>query len=601
MALTLTPGSESRLDGAPDLPLPAYVDLVDSVARKLVQMDADGALYGGDPSNARADAEKWATNYVKGQRGQVAAGRASAEGRAQAAAGARAAARGVSPESLPMDEYGSVSGRTVQEANRPQAAAEAALMQDQGIADEIIRGYREGDRNWQAEGDRQYSQEYGLGGFGRGAGRSDLDYRRRLQDQQGFIRTQQGMIPVGPQITPERVESMAEFDSWANQNPGTERQALYAPEDYAQFREGVRNDIRSRARQDMATYGTGPDWKLQAEADEAMRVAEAREVGQFLGNMSGPTQNMLQGPLIGTDLARLTPGNASQAGAQLAARQQRAASEEDVRIGQRGKFYRVKLEAESGLPLEDARQMTDAQLEAEGYRMRSQARNADLATRRERVQMNARLAGGQPTAASRAAVQNMMQGRDRFDDLIARLGDQNMTDWQRAGIIAGITPQANTTNPTPLGVEAVGAQNAMRAFTADVLAGNQPGVREAREAAAAGAEASLPLPVRADRERDKNEGVLPANSAAGQAVLQDIATTTVGSSYATQAEVNRAVERAVAEGIPEADAVAFFNRHAQFANSGFWGSILGAGDFGSPPAPGDNPGLPPPGSFAPPM
>ena len=55
MALTLTPGSESRLDGAPNLPLPAYADLVDSVARKLVEMDADGALYGGDPSNARAD------------------------------------------------------------------------------------------------------------------------------------------------------------------------------------------------------------------------------------------------------------------------------------------------------------------------------------------------------------------------------------------------------------------------------------------------------------------------------------------------------------------------------------------------------------------
>lgn len=298
MALTLTPGSESRLDGAPDLALPGYADFVDSVARKLVEMDAEGALYGGDPNNARADAEKWAADYVEGQRGKLAANRAAAEGRAAATAGRRAgasaAARGVSPESLPMDEYGSVSGRTVQEANRPQADAEAALMQDQGIADEIIRGYREGDRNWQAEGDRQYSQEYGLGGFDRGPGRSDLDYRRRLQDQQGFIRTPQGMVPVGPQITPERVESIAEFDDWANQNPGSERQALYAPESYEQHREGVRQDIRDNARQEQFDYATGPDAErnrmLRSQSED--RVAEAQRELQIarLARAAGVTR-----------------------------------------------------------------------------------------------------------------------------------------------------------------------------------------------------------------------------------------------------------------------------------------------------------------------
>jgi hypothetical protein len=462
MALTLTPGREMRLEGAPDLRLPNEEELIDSLAADLLANDTDG-VYGGDRNLARAVAAERYKEMVRQRQAQTAASNAAADQANTARNAQRAAARGVSPESLPMDEYGSVSGRTVQEANRPQEEAEAALMQDQDLADEIIRGYREGDRNWQAEGDRQYSQEYGLGGFEYGPGQTDLDIRRRMQEQQGFIRTRQGMIPAGRSPTPEQVANYRDFHyDWANETPGSERQAQYNPEAYEEFREGVRNDIRDRARNDMATYGTGPDWKLQAEADEAMRVAEAQEVGQFLGNLSGPAQNMLQGPLIGTDLARLTPGNTSQAGAQLAARQQRAASEERVRIGQRGKFYRVKLEEESGLPLETARQMTDAQLEAEGYRMRSQARKADLDARRERVQMNARLAGGQPTAASRAAVQNMMQGRDRFDDLIARLGDQNMTDWQRAGLIAGLAPQANTVNPTPLSVDAMGAQNAFR-------------------------------------------------------------------------------------------------------------------------------------------
>jgi len=564
MALTLTPGSESRLDGAPGLPLPHRQDRILAIAARLLEEDAEGALYGGDIRNAMAHATKLAVEGDKARMASaVAGGTASAERRAAD----RRAAQGVAPESLPMDEYGSVSGRAVQEANRPPEDAEAALMQDQNIADEIVRGYRENDRNWQAEGDRQYSQEYGLGGFDRGPGRSDLDYRRRLQEQQGFIRTPQGMVPVGPQITPERVEALAEFDGWANQNPGTERQALYAPEDYAKFREGVRNDIRDNARQDMATYGTGSDEQLKDAVergnDMAARQYEKRKERAASEDRVAEAEREVR-------IARM----ARQAGVS------RAQAREMMDKGRAG----MRPAGAAAVPLTAA----ERRAETQGLRdMAGDRRDAELASRKQNRREQAMMAGGQPTGGP--------FGTRATTTAINQLGP----GWREIALLDRLT-NGRVGGPTPLGVEAVGAQNAMRAFTADVLAGNQPGVREQREIAAANAEAGLPIPVRADRERDKNNGVLPANSAAGQAVLQDIATTTIGSSYATQDEFDRAVGRAVAEGIPEADAIAFFNRHAQFANSGFWGTILGAGNFGAPPAaPPAAPPMPIPGGVGP--
>jgi hypothetical protein len=186
---------------------------------------------------------------------------------------------GVSPESLPADEYGAVSGRAVREANRSLPDAEAALAQEQGLAREIMRGFRESNRNWQAEGDRQYAQEYGLGGFENGAGATDLDLRRQIQDQQGYIRTQQGMVPVGPQVTPERIEARRDFAEWANETPGSERQAQYDPGSYEQFREGVRDDIRNRAQWEEMTFGAGPDRAvspLQKQNRAARRASEGR-------------------------------------------------------------------------------------------------------------------------------------------------------------------------------------------------------------------------------------------------------------------------------------------------------------------------------------
>jgi hypothetical protein len=374
-----------------------------------------------------------------------------------------------------MDAYGSVSGRTVQEANRPQADAEAALMQDQDIADEIVRGYREGDRNWQAEGDRQYSQEYGLGGFDRGPGRSDLDYRRRIQDQQGFIRTPQGMVPVGPQITPERVESMAEFDDWANENPGTERQALYAPQEYERFREGVRNDIRDKARAEMAMYGTGvtdPD----ARAD--------------LG------------------LAPLTPEQAE-------ARARRQRSEDRVRFAQQGQFYEKKLQDETGMPA--GTPVFD--MEARRFTQRQALRTADQEARRRRVADNARLraqgipaaVGALPEADRAEAIRGLLPNRNAAGDVANRDFDLKLQ---------GLTnTQAQAKMDFDLRMAGIEAENA-RALAAMQEGrarweAEQGALRETRDKEAADREAALG---NQRRELDIKEGEVDSRDATARAL-----------------------------------------------------------------------------------
>jgi len=551
MSMTLTSGRESRMEGAPPLPDPEKEARTRAVAIHLLTQFGEPVT----EESLRAimpDAERMAAQYSTpqfeaaaieasraGMDAAVARGTANAAGRASQ----RRAARGVVPEDLPPGEFGVASGREVQEYNRPVEEAEAVLGMEQDVADRIARGLREGRPDWEAEGERQFLQERGEQNPMAAQGDRDMDLRRSIMQKRGqFFEMPDGtMIPVGREPTAADFRNERAWRKWVSETPGSERQARYDPQGYETYREGVREGIRENAQEEMATYGMGV-------SDPAVR----EELG----------------------IAPLTPEQAT-------ARNRRDRSEDRVREAQRGRFYAQRLQNDTGMPAG-----TDiAAMEAERFRQRDAARKDDLAARRERASMNARLAGGQPTAGSRAAVQNMIQGRDRFDTLIDRLGQENMTDWQRAGIIAGLTPQAQTANPTPLGVDAVGAQNAMRFVTADVLAGNQPGAQDARKVAVRGAEAALPLNVRADAERDKNAGVLPANTAVGQDVLTDIARLEIGNSYATREEVRRAVARAVGEGIPEADAIAFFRRHAEFANSGFWGAILGPGDFGGQAAP----------------
>lgn len=112
--------------------------------------------------------------------------------------------------------------------------------------------------------------------------------------------------------------------------------------------------------------------------------------------------------------------------------------------------------------------------------LRAKMHNAEIERtleRRKRRSEMAMLAGGQPTGGiggTRAAYAQEMFQRDRIDALLGRLSQEGVSDWERAGIMAQLAPNANTANPTPLGVDAVGAQNAMRMMNAEALAGMDP-------------------------------------------------------------------------------------------------------------------------------
>jgi hypothetical protein len=187
----------------------------------------------------------------------------------------------VNPESLPVDAYGAVSGRTVQEANRPLPEAEAALGLEQDAAARIARGYREGRRNWEAESEYQFLQERGERNPLASQGDRDVDVRRRVMQQRGqFFEMPDGtLIPVGAEPTAADIRNEREWQEWVGQNPGSERQARYDPQGYEQYREGVREDIRNRAKWEEMTFGAGPDRAvspLQRQNREARRASEER-------------------------------------------------------------------------------------------------------------------------------------------------------------------------------------------------------------------------------------------------------------------------------------------------------------------------------------
>jgi hypothetical protein len=418
MALTLTPGTEMRLDGAPDQLLPANEDRIRAIAARLLEDDAEGVLFGGDIRNAIPNA----TQIVMDEdRARLAAGGARATANAADRASQRRAARGVVPEDLPPGEFGVASGRTVEEANRPQDQAIAALEIEQDTADNIIGGLRRDKRNWDAESQYQFLQERGEQNPMAAQGDRDVDLRRSIMQQRGqFFEMPDGtMIPVGREPTAADFRNERAWRKWVSENPGSERQARYDPQGYETYREGVREDIRENAQEEMATYGTGV-------SDPAVRA----ELG----------------------IAPLAPEQAT-------ARNRRDRSEDRVREAQRGRFYAQRLQNDTGMPAG-----TDiAAMEAERFRQRDAANKEDLAQRRALVAQRGELRG----AGLSPAVGDM---RNRFDSLIDRLGQENMTDWQRAGIIAGLAPEAQTANPTPLGVDSANMQLAAPVIRS-VLAG----------------------------------------------------------------------------------------------------------------------------------
>jgi hypothetical protein len=334
------------------------------------------------------------------------------------------------------------------------------------------------------------------------------------------------------------VEALAEFDGWANQNPGTERQAIYAPEDYEKFREGVRNDIRDNARQDMATYGTGSDDQLKDAIERGNRTA----------------------------------------GEQYKKRQERKASEERVRNAQRGRFYEERLRADAGLaPQSLGPNPTIDQLERAAYTQRYTKRQRELEARKQNRIDQAMMAGGQPTGGP--------FGTRATTTAINQLGD----GWREIALLDRLT-NGRVGGPTPLGVDAMGAQNALRFLNNEAIAGMDP-LRRAQ------AQAQL------DMQRRQNmpdlagqQDVAMGNMQTPEAVshLDDLAdrhdTTYLGFSYENEAALAETLQRPpYSMTKPEAEAAAY-----RLAQARRWTSGRAPGaDASDDPPPPESGAMPP--------
>jgi hypothetical protein len=428
--MTLTRGDDSRLDGAPSQELPNYADMVDKVATMIFNQDP--ARYGGEVSNARSEAVAYIKQKEAEKQAAAAAQRAAGQRAVAERDAARDARRGVDPEAIPY----ATSSRDIQEANRPIGEAEAALEMEQVAADDIIRGSREGQRNWVAEDELRFLRERGEQNPLAGPGQRDLDVRRRLMEQRGqFYEMPDGTrIPVGADPTAASMRNLRGFEDWANETPGTERQALYNPAGYEQFREGVRNDIRDNARADEAKYGTGSDAQLLDAAENGNRMAAD----------------------------------------QYKNRQARRQSETRVRNAQRGRFYEDKLMVDAGIvPPKPEPGANIEQLERAAFRGRYARRQNELAARKQARIDQAMMAGGQPTGGP--------FGTRATTTAINQLGP----GWREIALLDRLT-QGRVGGPTPLAVEganaAAAAQMAQQAMVAFLR--NNPGATPAQEAAA---------------------------------------------------------------------------------------------------------------------
>jgi hypothetical protein len=496
MALALTAGGESRLDGAPDLPLPGYEDLVNAVARSLVEQDVDGALYGGDPQNAMGDARKYAAEYVAGQQRATAANRAAAEGRAgQATPGQRsisapdaeqaayqnyanqeiAGLRALGPrggEATPAadmrrnivdmpysmeptgfdidneqtlrEEYARRFGRPPRTPEEVQLAR--ALLVDE--AQERMRGAgtwgaqvpfeSEAHRDaYRSRTPRQYSQE-----------QADM-----MQVQGGGMGSPQGWVLVyhpetgrltpmqrapDPTVTPDNEMSLS-------RQPAVDGEGVPTP--------GTSNRVTNNRR-----VGPGVD---RLDVQPELRNPQMEAEGYIAKFMDGP-----QGPEW---VYEKREGNINDPNSRAGARQKLGNWQERQR--------RQRLASRSGLTADDAAQQLAAQYEAEERplsfedRLRMQgdlARMDDKKERRARVREQAMLAGGQPTGGP--------GGTRATTNAINELGP----GWREIAMLDRLT-QGRQGGPTPLGVQAANMQNSIPVIRS-ILAGAAQGLDPAAQA-----------------------------------------------------------------------------------------------------------------------
>lgn len=383
--LELTRGDESRLEGAPYQDLPGYADYVDAVAAKLLAEDADG-LFANDRELAREQAKMMVNAELDAQRQRRAQADAAVTAAYAERQKERAKARGVDPETMPY----TATASDVQRANMPPEALKDLFLREQDTADIIARGLREGKPTFEAEGDLAFLRE-------RNASREGMAMRQAIRERRGqYYEMPDGTrIPVGREPTAADMREEEAWHDWRDETPGSDRQAKYNPAGYEEFREGVRQEIRNRAREQLATYGDG---------------------------LADPTKK------------------------QLDARDDRKASEERVRKAQRGRFYQDKLMIDAGVAT--PRPGPDAgieELERAAFRNRYARRQAELESRKQARIDQAMMAGGQPTGGP--------LGTRATTTAINQLGP----GWREIALLDRLT-QGRVGGPTPLGVEQFQAQ-----------------------------------------------------------------------------------------------------------------------------------------------
>lgn len=142
------------------------------------------------------------------------------------------------------------------------------------------------------------------------------------------------------------------------------------------------------------------------------------------------------------------------------------------------------------------------------------------------------------------------------------LGDKGLNEWQQFVLSqAMLGDRSKVTDPNAVKAAHNEQLNAIALQAMRNQGSLPPEMHEAQAAAARTQvtknENELPEEDHAALERERNEGVLPANSRAGQRMLSKIESKVIGP-YATQREVDDAVQAAVDAGIPREEAEKHF-------------------------------------------
>ena len=491
MQVSVTP--ESRLDGAPQDTLPGYSDAVEAVSIKMLE-DAYMEATPENMAKVRAEAEQYVNDNLQGSRSKQRA----------VPIQPREPGGGVDPNSYPG---GPLSAQDTRLANLPMAEQEAAIDRERGMVDGIVQSSREGrpayetspldqrleySRNNPASGAitpeewQQPGTEYGTAAYynpfnsqADGVSVTPTDVAGMTDDDVLIDMQRRGIAPL--EVTPERIASHRQWMEFINRTPGGEDQYRFNRPGYMENKRRIDDERRQQNAEDRQTYGVGQagpqltDEQVQNRQERtaredrfhdspAQRESRIERMAARAGISYSEAEKIVDG---GRTMVRPPVATPQDAGAFVGGAPPAIGGAPIAASGQNA------LDAQ-GVPLGSAERRD----EFSGLRRAVRdKRVSDTADRRAKVSQHARLASGQPTGGiggSRGAVERMNEGLARTDALLARLGQEGVSDWERAGIMAQLAPKADTSNPTPLGVDAVGAANTMRMMNAEAFAGMDP-------------------------------------------------------------------------------------------------------------------------------